>query len=203
MMPALSASPAGPAPAIPVASSAPPASPSEPALAADAKTLVFHTVKVGMAPSLMVREEYILQHDTTHAILITRGWSSTGMIRLDGHELDPDRWEEPGETRWVGVVVSPGRYAFEHAGEHLDLSCKKETVDTLDPGAIFILGDACNGSRPPPRWSPPRKRRVPTFACEATGAFSQNMWLAPPPGIEYAHEHSDCAGQEGNFRRLK
>jgi hypothetical protein len=44
---------------------------------------------------------------------------------------------------------------------------------------------------------------VATEACVLEGALRQRTWLAPAPGIEFAFEHSDCAGQEGKFRLLK
>ena len=107
-----------------------------------------------------------------------------------------------------GDTPRPGRPvpAETRLPEEIRLTCRSSTVDALQPGSVLLHGDACGDGGAPPRWLPARKSSVVVQECSfesvGGGLEFESAAFAASPGVEWAFENSDCAAQEGAFRRI-
>ncbi|HEX8107111.1 MAG TPA: hypothetical protein VF516_05245 [Kofleriaceae bacterium] len=151
-------------------------------------------------------------------------------LSLNGKENDEALWGAPVLTEYAGARSSENPLSYRLpataavAGDSgceplpgvVNLVCRNEHVSVLAAGAALIPGKKLPDDRmSPARWDPPARERVAALSCDATadGDAGQRLRLvlsssplvfAPGkdggPGIEWAHENSDQAAQDGAYR---
>lgn len=153
--------------------------------------------------------------------------SSQSGISLTGKENDESMWRDPVVTTYVGtrsrkdpqayalsIAGDPGDRACEALPDTLQLRCRTDRASVLRAGATLVPGKKrADDHMSRPRWEPPGRDPVATLRCDLSvdGTWPLRhvprewpLMFAPArdsaPGIEWAHENSDMAVQEGAYR---
>jgi hypothetical protein len=153
--------------------------------------------------------------------------SAQSGISLTGQENDESMWRDPVVTTYAGarsgkdpqwyalsIAGVPGDRACEALPDTLQLRCRADRARVLRAGAALVPGKKRADDRmSPPRWQPPGRDPVAALRCDLSvdGAWPLRQvpreWplvFVPArdtaPGIEWAHENSDMAVQEGAYR---